>query len=162
MQVMATAGYRSKRMCLAAGPVLVTHFSLLLGMAVPIWLSSIPSTFPGKPIADLGPAFAGIIILGLADSAASAVGRRFGQIKILGTQKTFEGTIGGVILALAGWAAVWPLCCRLVGTDGGAWNSNHACAIVAATLGSCVLEAATTQLDNIFLPMHHFAMLLLV
>ena len=31
--------------------------------------------------------------------------------------------------------------------------------IVLATLASCLLEAATTQLDNIFLPLHHYAML---
>ena len=28
-----------------------------------------------------------------------------------------------------------------------------------ATVASCLLEAATTQLDNIFLPLHHLAML---
>ena len=31
--------------------------------------------------------------------------------------------------------------------------------LVFATVASCLLEAATTQLDNIFLPLHHLAML---
>jgi hypothetical protein len=39
----------------------------------------------------------------------------------------------------AGGVALWPL--------------------VFATVASCLLEAATTQLDNIFLPLHHLAML---
>ena len=39
----------------------------------------------------------------------------------------------------AGGVALWPL--------------------AFATVASCLLEAATTQLDNIFLPLHHLAML---
>jgi hypothetical protein len=31
--------------------------------------------------------------------------------------------------------------------------------VLVATVASCGLEAATTQLDNIFLPLHHYAML---
>ncbi len=32
--------------------------------------------------------------------------------------------------------------------------------MLAAAVASCMLEATTTQLDNIFLPLHHYAMLL--
>ena len=82
-------------------------------MAAPVWLSSAVATPLGACVADLALAFAGIIILGIADSAASAVGRRFGRRRILGTRKTLEGTLGGITLTLAAWVFVWPLCgCR--------------------------------------------------
>jgi dolichol kinase len=34
--------------------------------------------------------------------------------------------------------------------------------LAGATVLSCLLEATTTQLDNIFMPLHHFALLCLL
>jgi len=217
------------------------------GMAAPVWLTSAAVTPAGECVHDLALAFAGIVSLGVADSAASAVGRRFGRHRILGTRKTIEGTLGGIALTLAAWAVIWPLCrcgataaghvgilaqartaqpvrtlrgslrarapagclhdalstlarmrlkqaggwrpARQLATIVSAWDimtpsCSHflarrkcACAqccfvvpgqeaggvalwpLVFATVASCLLEAATTQLDNIFLPLHHLAML---
>ena len=80
------------------------------GMAAPVWLTSAAVTPAGECVHDLALAFAGIVSLGVADSAASAVGRRFGRHRILGTRKTIEGTLGGIALTLAAWAVIWPLC----------------------------------------------------
>ena len=150
------------------------------GMAAPVWLSAVSGMALGSCVPDLAAAFSGIMILGVADSAASAVGRRFGRHRILGTRKTLEGTLGGIAFTLLGWLLLWPLCaCRsrerppmllqparvgwrwealggvLAQVSGGAalWT------VLVATVTSCGLEAATTQLDNIFLPLHHYAML---
>ena len=184
------------------GLLLVSHFSLLLGMAAPVWLSVAylpPSSCPQSgPQASAGfwqwsqqtevcgalergssegcwqqlqravPAFAfaGIVILGAGDSAASALGRWSGRLKVLGTQKTVEGTAGGIAASLLTWAAVGLACQCVQGAMGGSdllseqrqpvvsWG-----AVVGASVASCLLEVSTTQLDNIFLPLHHFAWL---
>ena len=107
-------------------------------MAAPVWLSSAAATPPGACVPDLALAFAGIIILGIADSAASAVGRRFGRRRILGTRKTLEGTLGGITLTLAAWVVVWPLCgCR--GSGGAAlWGSGGMGSAVKGGAGAAV------------------------
>ena len=116
-------------------------------MAGPVWLMA------GSDIEDprdsLIPAFSGIMILGIADSAASALGRQFGRHKILGTQKSVEGTLGGIVCNALAW---WVLKAFVPHLGLGR--------VVLASALSCFLEASTTQLDNIFLPLHHLALLL--
>jgi len=158
-------------------------------MAAPVWLSAVSSTPVGSCVPDLAAAFSGIMILGVADSAASAVGRRFGRHRILGTRKTLEGTLGGIVCTLAVWLLLWPLCrcssrespvflegiLKRTGGEAAAVMARDVVgglssglnqvsggvalwSMLAATIASCLLEASTTQLDNIFLPLHHYAM----
>ena len=183
------------------GLLLVSHFSLLLGMAAPVWLSAsllphssqqpgvlgkaaelLPEQCPvaqslqglwGGPVASMPYfAFAGIVMLGAGDSAASALGRCFGRVKILGTSKTVEGTFGGMAASMAAWGLIaisyswvqerrvslWSLGGGLSGGVskhfGLSWGT-----VAGGVFASCMLEASTTQLDNIFLPLHHFAWL---
>lgn len=162
------------------GLLLISHFSLLIGMAVPLWLtlpfieadSRATMHIPGGGSTSEGhgctrapaAAFAGIMILGVADSAASAVGRRFGRHRLLQTHKSLEGTAGGVLFTLLGWALLAAVMCFLGGSS--AWHAVHGIGgvrwsrLAVAVVGSCLLEAVTTQLDNIFLPLHHLACLL--
>lgn len=123
----------------------MSHFSLLLGMAIPVWLCP-----PKSGDRSASAAFAGIVVLGVADSAASVLGRRFGQRRILETHKTVEGTLGGIVSNILAWCLLAPW------LDGKCSMRTFACASVA----TCLLEAATTQLDNIFLPLHHLVWLL--
>ena len=113
------------------------------GMAVPVWLSSAAVTPPGACVTDLALAFAGIMVLGIADSAASAIGRRFGRRRILGTRKTLEGTLGGITLTLAAWAVVWPLC--RCGTAGAWWAPGQARVAVAGALSQARLLCALSK-----------------
>ena len=126
----------------------VSHFSLLVGMAAPVWLCTAADTQPNSP--RLAAAFSGIVVLGIADSAASALGRRFGRHSVLGTRKTIEGTVGGIVCNSIAW-------CLLSAFLESKRTFNS---FVYASVASCVLEAATTQLDNIFLPLHHMVFLL--
>ena len=169
-----------------SGLLLVSHFSLLTGMAVPIWLSPI-TTSHVNPRHDAAPsqvdlrhvtktsigssnaavvplpltAFAGIMILGIADSAASAVGRRYGRNRIcIGTNKTVEGTLGAALLTLLGWALLAIIFqSHLSHSASASWDGLAGAKLLISTLLSCLLEASTTQLDNIFMPLHYFAML---
>ncbi|KAL0460158.1 UNVERIFIED_CONTAM: Dolichol kinase EVAN, partial [Sesamum latifolium] len=54
--------------------LIVSHFSLLLGCALPIWLSS---GFTDRPLAP----FAGILSLGIGDTMASMVGHKYGVLR---------------------------------------------------------------------------------
>ena len=83
------------------------------GMAMPVWLSAVSSTPVGACVPALSTTFSGIMVLGIADSAASAIGRRYGRHRILGTRKTLEGTLSAVLCTVVGWLVLWPMCrCR--------------------------------------------------
>ncbi|RMZ53740.1 hypothetical protein APUTEX25_003879 [Auxenochlorella protothecoides] len=152
-----------------AGPIYVTHFALLLGMALPVWLSldweagerqGPPGLLEGGAVRARAPALAGILILGFGDSAASLVGRLWGDHALAADNpKTWEGLAAGSAATLAGWVGVALLSSALPGvallspqpTQGG---------LLAATSLSCFLEAVTGQLDNAVLPLHYYTLLL--
>ncbi|KHG19069.1 Dolichol kinase [Gossypium arboreum] len=70
--------------------LIVSHFSLLLGCALPIWMSS---GFNDRPLIP----FAGILSLGIGDTMASMVGHKYGVLRWSKTgQKTIEGTAAGI------------------------------------------------------------------
>lgn len=138
--------WNSKRLQ-TSSDVQVSHFSLLIGMAAPVWLLG-GSSLKLEAHALFG-AFSGIIILGIADSAASGLGRRYGRNKILGTKKSAEGTLGGIVCNILAWCCLRPLAENMSITR-----------IIYASVASCLLEASTTQLDNVFLPLHHLTFML--
>lgn len=82
-----------------AGRIILTHSYLLLGCALPLWLSpselSLSSSSPPLALA----ANAGILALGIGDAMGAAVGSAFGKRRIIGT-KTLEGT-GAILLSMA-------------------------------------------------------------
>ncbi|KAK2077667.1 hypothetical protein QBZ16_004513 [Prototheca wickerhamii] len=137
------------------GVLFITHLALLVGMAAPIWVAVLSRQGTVDPS---GAALAGLLILGLGDTAASVVGRLWGRHRIArGSPKTLEGLLAGALGTLVGWAA----CAAL-------WPSTRAAlltvppvngGIVAATLLSSLLESVTSQLDNAVLPPHYLAML---
>jgi len=81
--------------------LIVSHFSLLLGCAVPVWLSTSP--FMDRPLAP----YAGILSLGIGDTMASVIGYNFGSVRLSSSSnKTVEGTIAGKM------AASGSACCK--------------------------------------------------
>ena len=128
---------------------------------------------------------AGVVSLGTVDAAASAVGRAVGRRRLFGTRKTLEGTLAGAASGALAWAVLWPRLQLLLpplsseGVGGGGkarplllrrWllpTTAAATAAAAPPLSAAVLasalsalmEASTTQLDNVFLPLHHLAAL---
>lgn len=71
-----------------------THQYLLIGCAIPIWLSHILSDSIHNPIILQ---FSGILVLGLGDTFATIVGLRFRGIRWYNTKKTLSGTLGGIL-----------------------------------------------------------------
>lgn len=146
-----------------SGAFFVTHFTLLLGLAAPIWLSNAMDQ-PEKVSAThrMWPAaLAGVVITGAGDAAASVIGSQYGQWPIArDSNKTVEGTVASVLASLAAWLA-------LSGAFGvplmsGSWGGSGVWApawLVTSTVLSSLLEASTDQLDNIFVPLHYFSLL---
>ncbi|KAK3327202.1 hypothetical protein B0T19DRAFT_421064 [Cercophora scortea] len=107
------------------GPVVISHIFLLIGCAIPLWLSlaSLPRVGAGAlegwdvPTRDVS-MVSGIVCVGLGDAAASLIGRRWGRTKWLwGGGKSIEGSVAFAVAVFMGlmaanmWLHVggWPL-----------------------------------------------------
>ncbi|KAJ2711263.1 dolichol kinase [Coemansia spiralis] len=119
-----------------AGPVVTAHFYLLLGCALPVWLG-------GSWAACL----AGVLTLGVADTAASLVGLGLGRRRWPYSPKTVEGTAAFVCALFAALSLV-----PAAGAPGAALRL-----VLCAALG--LLEALTEQNDNLVVALAAYAAL---
>ena len=87
---------------------------------------------------------------GMGDSPASFFGSKFGQTTFPGSSKTVEGTAAAVVAQVVFVVAV-----DLLFIDGVVFSAS---VVAAATLCS-VIEATTTQVDNLVLPLVMFLLL---
>lgn len=118
--------------------IILDHFSLLLGIAVPVWLSG-----DSKSLVP----WAGVLTLGVGDSFASIVGGAIGRRKVFGerSSKTLEGAIA---FAVSTFVAA-----SYVGADISASKLAGAC--VAAALFELSVEGVS---DNFVLPLYFAAL----
>ncbi|XP_057749846.1 dolichol kinase EVAN-like isoform X1 [Arachis stenosperma] len=130
--------------------LIVSHFSLLLGCALPIWLSS---GYNDRPLAP----FAGILSLGIGDTMASLIGHKYGVLRWSKTgKKTIEGTAAGITSVLA---SCWLLLLLLASS--GYIFTQHWFSLLLSVTVSGLLEAYTAQLDNAFIPLFFYSLLCL-
>uniref|UniRef100_A0A0E0G113 dolichol kinase n=1 Tax=Oryza nivara TaxID=4536 RepID=A0A0E0G113_ORYNI len=128
--------------------LIVSHFSLLLGCALPKWMSS---GFNDRPLTP----FAGILSLGIGDTMASMIGYKYGVLRWSKTgKKTIEGTAAGITSALAACSILL----SLLASSGYILSQHWISLLVAVTL-SGLLEAYTAQLDNAFIPLVFYSLL---
>lgn len=100
----------------------------------------------------------GLVIIGVGDTAASFVGKLFGRMPVhAGSSKTVEGTLAGIVASLAAWVLLLWVVKLLPALTAGQWWSQ----LVIATAGAGLMEAATSQLDNILLPLWYLPHLVL-
>ncbi|TDZ31248.1 Dolichol kinase sec59 [Colletotrichum sidae] len=107
------------------GPVVISHIFLLIGCAIPLWLSlaTLPRTGSGYlegwevPTREVS-MVAGVICVGLGDAAASLIGRRYGHRKwVWGGGKSLEGSVAFAtavfigLMAATAWLRIggWPV-----------------------------------------------------
>lgn len=144
------------------GPVVISHIFLLIGCAIPLWLSlaSVPRSGSDAlmgweiDIKDVS-MVSGVICVGLGDSAASLIGRRFGQHKwFWNGGKSLEGSMAfamAVSVALIA-AKIW----LLVGgwRDGGEpfGSSTIWRCCIAAIVASLTEAVLTGGNDNVVVP----------
>ncbi|KAH6686392.1 dolichol kinase [Plectosphaerella plurivora] len=117
------------------GPVVISHIFLLIGCAIPLWLTlaTLPRTGPATSALLLGATdpldgwdvptrevsmIAGVVCVGLGDAAASLIGRRFGRRKwVWGGGKSIEGSVAFAaavfvgLMAATTWLRIggWPV-----------------------------------------------------
>jgi dolichol kinase len=147
------------------GPVVISHIFLLIGCAIPLWLSlgSLPRSktaadsplkgweVPTREVSMVS----GVICVGMGDAAASLIGRRYGRKKWLwGGGKSIEGSVAfatAVTFALVA-AKTW---LRI-----GGWSANNedalwltgTKAVFAATMASLTEAVLTGGNDNVVCP----------
>ncbi|KAL1868145.1 hypothetical protein VTK73DRAFT_3836 [Phialemonium thermophilum] len=155
------------------GPVVVSHIFLLVGCAVPLWLSlaALPVA-PSSSSGDRGDPYggwevpsrdvamvSGVVCVGLGDAAASLVGRRWGRHKwIWGGGKSLEGSAAfagavflGLVVAsgwlrLGGWLATtsgYPGVCDSSGSGSGSIWSSGPDSVRKS--GLCATVASLTE-----------------
>lgn len=130
--------------------LIISHFSLLLGCALPKWLSS---GFNDRPLAP----FAGILSLGIGDTMASMIGYKYGVYRWSKSgNKTIEGTVAGIICVLAAC-----LILESLPTSSDYILSQHGLSLLGAVILGGLLEAFTAQLDNAFIPLVFYSLLCL-
>ncbi|XP_039118202.1 dolichol kinase EVAN-like isoform X1 [Dioscorea cayenensis subsp. rotundata] len=129
--------------------LVISHFSLLLGCALPKWMSSGYNDRPLVP-------FAGILSLGIGDTMASMVGHKYGVLRWSKTgKKTIEGTVAGIASVLVACFILLHL------ASAGYILSQHWVPLLLAVTLSGLLEAYTAQLDNAFIPLVFYSLLCL-
>lgn len=149
------------------GPVIVSHIFLLIGCAIPLWLSlaDLPRTgalpWPGWDVVSRDVSMvSGVICVGMGDAAASLIGRRFGRLKwFWGGGKSLEGSVAfaaavsvGLMIARA-WLTVGRWQGQGQGQESAAWLlvvvSKSALAAGVASLTEAVLTGGN---DNVIVP----------
>ena len=141
-----------------SGTFILSHLSLLLGLSSPFWVNLRGGGRRGEEGAqgtEMALLSSGLLVLGVGDVLGVAVGTTVGHVAVCrGSQKTVEGT-SAAILGSVFFGHLW---IEAVGGDlvGGGGGAQFFALAAAAGL----LEAFTTQLDNLYVPLFFYATLL--
>jgi dolichol kinase len=144
------------------GPVVISHIFLLIGCAIPLWLSlgALPRTGTGYlagwevPTRDIS-MVSGVICVGLGDAAASLMGRRYGRHKWIWTGgKSIEGSLAFatvVFMALLA-AKIWLVIGGWQSDVQDSWVSTVWKVGLAAGVASLTEAVLTGGNDNVVVP----------
>eukprot|EP00210_Caulerpa_lentillifera_P001040 g1003.t1 len=131
------------------GPLIFSHFSLLLGLALPIWITPTLTLEEGDSNKLLVLSLSGLVSLGIGDSFAAIIGTKYGRIHLVkGLDKTIEGSIACFVSCMIMW---WIISC---------FASISIESLFIPTIAAAVFEATSSQNDNIFLPLYYYSILL--
>ena len=144
------------------GPVIVSHIFLLIGCAIPLWLSlaAIERTGDGAwegwdvSRRELS-MISGVVCVGMGDAAASLIGRRYGRRRWCWSGgKSFEGSLAFAVATVLGLmcARLWLLRGGWAGDSGDSWVTSLGKASIAATGASLTEAVLTGGNDNVIVP----------
>lgn len=144
------------------GPVIVSPLFLLIGCAIPLWLSLAVVDRIGEPPWEGWEVsrrelsmVSGVVCVGMGDAAASLVGRRFGRRRWCWSGgKSLEGSLAfalAVILGLS-FGRTWLLLGGWAGDSGDSWSLTVGKAAIAATGASLTEAVLTGGNDNVVVP----------
>jgi len=117
--------------------IITDHISLLIGIALPTWLSADTSS--------LVP-WAGILTVGVGDSLASVVGTAFGRRRLFADERHGKTLEGACAFAISTFAAASYVAAQ-VGSDASTAR------ILFSSVASAVVEASCERGDNYILPL---------
>ena len=144
------------------GPVIVSHIFLLIGCAIPLWLSlaAVSRTGEGpwagwevpQPKLDM---ISGVVCVGMGDAAASLIGRRYGRRRWCWSGgKSLEGSLAFAVAVVSGLSAAqaWLVLGGWKGFDGEALPFFLVKACIAASGASLTEAVLTGGNDNVIVP----------
>ncbi|XP_058129568.1 dolichol kinase [Anopheles ziemanni] len=130
-----------------AGPVALTPIYLLVGCSLPLWLHPSPCDMTNSAGLQTLLLSAGVLSIGIGDTAASVVGYHLGRHKwSASTSKSVEGTVASVLLQTL---AVW----GLYETGLVQLTVTKAAYAGIAIIVNALIESRTDQIDNLVLPL---------
>lgn len=124
----------------SSGPLNLSYIYLLAGVSLPLIVSILLDDVVSLR------SYIGLVTLGVGDSFASIIGRRFGKRKWAGGSRTFEGTFAFVVSTFLGFllvdAYLLPESSRV---------HNWENVLIVSLIGGAV-EGASTMNDNVLIP----------
>jgi dolichol kinase len=144
------------------GPVIVSHIFLLIGCAIPLWLSlaGIPrggnAPWEGWDVLSRDVSMvSGVICVGMGDAAASLIGRRFGRHKwFWGGGKSLEGSLAFAAAVSVGLvsARAWLVFGGWHPSTDSSWPFIVGKSMLAASGASATEAVLTGGNDNVIVP----------
>ena len=121
------------------GSLVLTNIYLLIGIFLPLWIT------PDAKSVNKLILLSGVLSIGIGDSAASIVGSRIGHLKWPHSpSKSVEGTIASIICQLAFLQLLFL---------NNILEYQSGLGVIVPVIATALLEAHTTQVDNIVLPL---------
>lgn len=136
--------------------LVVSHIALIVGCGIPLWIQECLHT--SAPEERLFLSLLGVLVLGVGDAMGAIVGVNFGRtrwsrlgiVDATTNKRTVEGSMGMFLSMLV----VWILTTQTLGMRMLQEGSSSYWSAVVITFGVVTLvEAVTTQLDNLLLPL---------
>ena len=144
------------------GPVIVSHIFLLIGCAIPLWLSLAAVQLEGEMpwerwyvVRREVSMVSGVICVGMGDAAASLIGRRFGRRRWCWSGgKSLEGSLAFAIAVVLGlsFARWWLQIGGWNNNNGDSWFTTLGKACIAASGASLTEAVLTGGNDNVIVP----------
>lgn len=132
--------------------IALTPIYLLVGCSLPIWLHPVPCDLTDSAGLNLLKLLAGVLSVGVGDTMASVCGYLFGKHAWPGSVKSVEGTIASIMSQ----AGVVFLLFRFSYVH---FNTLRAATAGAAIIINALVEAKTSQVDNLVLPLVTYVVL---
>uniref|UniRef100_A0A182M0P1 dolichol kinase n=1 Tax=Anopheles culicifacies TaxID=139723 RepID=A0A182M0P1_9DIPT len=130
-----------------AGAVALTPLYLLVGCSLPLWLHPVPCDVTNSSGLQTLVLSAGVLSIGIGDTAASVFGYYFGRHKWhASTNKSVEGTVASVLLQALAIGVLYHLGVIHLTVSRGAYAG-------VAVIVNALVESRTDQIDNLVLPL---------
>ena len=144
------------------GPIVISHMFLLIGCAIPLWLSLADvkrtgvGAFKGWDVETRDMSMvSGVICVGMGDAAASLIGRRYGHRRWPWSGgKSLEGSAAFAVAVTIGLLAsrMWLALGAWNGDNGDAWLTTITKSTIAACGASLTEAVLTGGNDNVIVP----------